>query len=125
MPKLTATLGAKKGVLATRKQVRIHLTRWKPDNPKEKAMMAFFIFGLSIALMFLKAVVLVDLWLWFVVPLGAPVVGMAQAYGLGLIVSWLSVVTEYSNKTHAELMYGLGHSLARALMVWLVGWILS
>lgn len=35
-----------------------------------------------------KAVVLVDLWAWFIVPLGAPVIGMAHALGIAL-ASWL------------------------------------
>jgi hypothetical protein len=35
--------------------------------------------------LWLKAIVAVDLWSWFLVPLGAPVVGVAHALGLTLL----------------------------------------
>lgn len=31
------------------------------------------------------------LWGWFIVPLGAPMIGWAQAYGLALIAAYISV----------------------------------
>lgn len=58
---------------------------------------------LSIAL---RGVVLSYLWLWFLVPLGLPVIGIMHALGISLIVTFLVTSTgnkheQYPKKTKA------------------------
>lgn len=47
---------------------------------------AFVLFNLILTMFTIST-----LWGWFVVPLGAPVIGWAQAYGFALIASYIAV----------------------------------
>lgn len=40
----------------------------------------------------LGAFVLVQLWAWFMLPLGVPAIGVAHAYGIGVIATFLTYV---------------------------------
>lgn len=49
------------------------------------------------------AFTLAKLWLWFVVPLGMPVIGMAHVYGLVTLVSMPLIGVAWSaNKAHED-----------------------
>lgn len=47
-----------------------------------------------------KGYVLHLLWLWFMVPLGLPAIGVALACGVGLVVSYLTVDLGVERKDH-------------------------
>lgn len=57
----------------------------------------------SIPLAIYRAWVLMTLWGWFVVPLGAPRIGMAWAYGIGVIY-WCFKGYRYSTEQEREHM---------------------
>lgn len=61
------------------------------------------------------------LWLWFVVPLGAPPIGTAWAIGLGCLVSRLSLADI------ATPVLGLSKVISETViwlsLIWLTGWI--
>lgn len=46
---------------------------------------AVFAFGFLALLAVLRGLVLVQLWAWFLMPLGAPRIGIAHAIGLGIM----------------------------------------
>jgi len=50
----------------------------------------------------LRAYALYQLWSWFVVPLGAPKIGMAHAYGLSLVGALSSSGIIYKKQTEEE-----------------------
>jgi hypothetical protein len=55
-----------------------------------------FLFGVLLAL--LRGYVLSHLWGWFLVPLGAPPIGMVCAIGISIILSFLVVQPDLSQK---------------------------
>lgn len=57
---------------------------------------------LFVALVLLRAVVLKDLWGWFVVPLGVPGIGMAHAVGISTIASLLTSSPTTSRKDEKD-----------------------
>lgn len=67
------------------------------------------------------------LWGWFIVPLGAPVIGWAQAYGIALIAAWLTVrsAPNFNPGVLRDLTFGqkVGKTVGVNLGVLLVGWI--
>lgn len=55
-----------------------------------------FIMVLCLPFTLFNALVLTKLWLWFAVPYGAPVINVAHAYGISLLVGYFFVGV-YSN----------------------------
>ena len=58
------------------------------ETKKEKSIDGFLCLLLILPVVFFCAYVGKTLWWWFVVPLGAPAIGMAQAYGIDILVSF-------------------------------------
>jgi len=50
-----------------------------------------------------RALVMVDLWMWFVVPLGVVEVGMAHMYGITLVGTLVSGISSPSKSDDGEL----------------------
>lgn len=83
---------------------------------------------LDIPAMILRGYVLSVLWRWFVVPLGVPEIGIAQAIGISIIVGlvMLGVATK-SDTSEADAEWweagikALFRSVAGSLMAWGVG----
>jgi hypothetical protein len=75
---------------------------------------------LGIPLAIYRAWVLMTLWGWFVVPFGAPRIGMAWAYGLGVIY-WCFKGYRYSTEQEQEYMRSLagmiGHFLYATILL--------
>lgn len=79
-----------------------------------------------IANMAFRGYVLTDLWGWFVVPLGAPQIGITAAIGLSLILHWLTMnqfaaMREDDSKGYAK---AFGRSLEIAIVTlctWAIG----
>ena len=73
-----------------------------------------------------KGYVLSVLWVWFAVPLGAPAVGMIQAMGIALLVSFLTYQHISSPKKEQSTAEAMGDAVAMALMYPLlalcIGW---
>ncbi len=81
----------------------------------------------------LNGFVLVDLWAWFVLPLGAPTVSFAHAIGLDLLVTYVvqrrSDVEPTKKKKQSEaerdteIQTRLVVMLTRSLVAWCVGYV--
>ena len=73
-----------------------------------------------------KGYVLSVLWVWFAVPLGAPAVGVIQAMGIALLVSFLTYQHIRSPKKEQSTAEAIGDATGMALMYPLialgVGW---
>lgn len=54
-------------------------------------------------------------WGWFIVPLGAPVIGWAQAYGLSLIIAYLTFRMNPAFKTDLLQTLTFGQRVGRAV----------
>lgn len=67
----------------------------------------------------LSGVVVVDLWCWFAVPLGAPEIGLFHALGLRLLVFPRSAVVESGEKPGKIIAVGIVFSL----VTWGLGWL--
>ena len=66
-------------------------------------------------LIMFRAFVMVDLWLWFVVPLGVAKVGMAHMYGVTLIgnmVAGASISTDDSDDVWKSIFLSIFISLS-------------
>jgi hypothetical protein len=83
--------------------------------------------ALSIPLGIYRAWVLMLLWGWYVVPLGAPDIGMAHAYGLSLIALLCTMTREPErNETIAEgLFHAAFFGTWTTTFALVIGWALS
>lgn len=78
------------------------------------------IVALLILSIILTAYTVSTLWLWFIVPLGAPTIGMAHAYGAALLLQYLTVrVSDKEEDVGATVVLQILKSLG-ALLVGLV-----
>jgi hypothetical protein len=69
-----------------------------------------------------SALVLMDMWTWFVVPLGVPTIGMAHVLGLRLCVSLFTNRYHKDTRTAAEiLIYGF----VLYSIMWCFGWVIA
>lgn len=50
-----------------------------------------FVLAMCVVNILVRGVVLVDLWEWFIVPLGVMQIGIAQSLGISLILSFLTM----------------------------------
>ncbi len=69
-----------------------------------------------IVLVFLSAFTVSTLWGWFLVPLGLPVIGMAHAYGLGLLACYITGTTSLAS-TVAKQDKGAYEGIVTVLLV--------
>ncbi len=75
--------------------------------------------------MVLEGVVLYYLWLWFVVPLGAPAIGLLHALGLGMIIHFLTYhFYDFKKNDEAGIWEPLCHLLVRPVFTLGFGWLL-
>lgn len=72
-----------------------------------------------VPLALLRGVVVRDMWAWFVVPLGVKPIGMAEAIGLSLLVSYVTY-TYVDNEEDWPVVAGFIRSLIITLICW--GW---
>lgn len=75
----------------------------------------------------LRAVVLMVLWRWFLVPLGAPPIGIATAWGLGLIAMLLLPTPDPADEPDA-LEYAvrlIAASVTGSVIALATGWIVQ
>lgn len=77
--------------------------------------------------LFLAMFTVSTLWGWFIVPLGAPVISLVQAYGLILILAYFKArhSTNFVKGVLEHLTFGqkVGKAVGINLIVLLVGWI--
>lgn len=52
---------------------------------------------------FFRAFVIAALWRWFAQPLGLPAIGMAHAYGFGLLINYVSAGGTVKDRDIADL----------------------
>lgn len=64
------------------------------------------------------------LWGWYAVPLGAPVIGLAQAWGVSWLVSLLTW-QQMPRDEDADPIYGVVLSATISLLAVGIGWIVS
>jgi hypothetical protein len=77
--------------------------------------------ALDIPVLILRGFVLSQLWLWFLVPLGVPVVGIAQAIGISLLVSMLTV-SSHKSSDDDDFWTGAIGNLLKSLLMSLLAW---
>lgn len=67
------------------------------------------------------------IWGWFIVPMGAPVIGWVQAYGIALIMTYIAArqTPSFSEAIVKKLTLGqkIGKSVGINIGVLLLGWI--
>ena len=74
----------------------------------------------------LTAFVVATMWGWFVVPLGAPHLGMAHAYGLGTLISYVAMARpkpDTDSPWWQTLANAVGQHLAASGYALGAGWI--
>ena len=81
-----------------------------------KFLLGFLGFCLAI---FVCAVVMQDLWRWFIVPFGVSEVGLAHAAGLNLLIGWRTHGRDHS--PDEELSGQLIRIILAALLTWVFG----
>ena len=83
---------------------------------------ALFVFQLLLTMFTISTI-----WGWFIVPLGAPVIGMAQAYGISLILAYITVRSTPDFKTDIlrtmSLSERVGKSIGINVGILLIGWV--
>lgn len=67
----------------------------------------------------IRAAILVSIWAWFMVPLGAPDIGVAMAIGITCVVS---MIVPHPDKK-GDGWQGVIGSVIGWLVVWLIAWI--
>ena len=96
------------------------------EEPTEVAIGCGMIFVMLPLSILLRAFVLVQLWHWFVVPLGVVSIGMAHAYGLAALVSLLNPQKIDKYDEEEGVLRGAIKatiiSLLLPLIIWFVGW---
>ena len=86
-------------------------------------LMPFLLVGILAPLAILRAFVLTKLWNWYAVPFFAlPHMIMVFAYGIALIVSFLTASTQY-RKSESGLAHAFATAFLSPLFCLLLGWI--
>lgn len=62
------------------------------------------------------------LWYWFVVPLGAPRIGLLEMWGLSLAINYL--INDPNQASQGSSLQKVGMSLAKPIVGLIVGWVL-
>ena len=104
------------------------------DNEEEAKTIAIGCLAIIIVTPFaimLRGFVLTRLWLWFLVPLGLPAIGLWHAYGLSILIALFTsgMGRIPSNKDEDErrsIIYHsvfrlIGYSIGGPLLLWLLG----
>ena len=73
---------------------------------------------ISLISLLVRGLVLVDLWAWFVVPLGAPAIGALHALGISLLIQFV-VVDVGAARSGAVTAIA---NVVLACAVWVMGW---
>lgn len=86
--------------------------------------------GIIVAAIVLRAWVLTMLWGWFVVPYGAPAIGIATAIGISLIIGMfthnISKEKTVKIKTMSDFTSEvMGRAFGNPIVVLILGWIVS
>ena len=78
-------------------------------------------------LMYFESWLLVDLWLWFAVPLGAKVLSFYQIMGLNILIHSFISRLRYAKKEDDEniLMKNFFSAVASMPLRWGVGWLIA
>ena len=89
------------------------------ETKTEELYKNLLVLFVSIGLLFLSAYVTLCMWRWFVVPLGAPSIGYAHAYGLSLMAAFhtRSPLVKKETDDHAKNVWT---SLSWVLLVWAI-----
>lgn len=90
--------------------------------------MQILVFFAIIALMVFRGFVAATLWGWFVVPLGAPVIGVAHAVGLLLLVTLATSDGYDKDNERGDAAYYFKRivvSLAVIVFALVVGWVVT
>lgn len=80
-----------------------------------------------VALIILRGLVLSMLWGWFIVPLGAPVLSVAQAVGIVLIVMLITFRSTERSEIEDRKWYSLALAIIAGMhTLWLLflGWVI-
>ena len=94
------------------------------NNTKDPWTFQTVVAGISlfITILFVRAVILIDFWEWFAVPLGAvPISSLWHALGVATLVSLLVVKIDW-NKQSNPTIARMGGSVFVYLLLWAVGW---
>ena len=67
----------------------------------------------------LNAFVLTQMWAWFIVPLGVVAIGMAHAWGLAIIIMWIT--DHNTQKNDDEFVVVMARAIIGPLFVLLFG----
>lgn len=93
----------------------------------EKAITVISGLVITILSLILTMFTISTLWGWFIVPLGAPVIGWAQAYGLALILAYFKArqSTNFVEGILEKLTFGqkVGKTVGVNLGALLIGWV--
>lgn len=81
------------------------------------------VFAAVVLLGLLRGFVLTYLWQWFVVPFGAPEIRVIHAWGISILIAFLTY--ELNENVDSKPSERFAKSLLASLMVFFVGWILS
>lgn len=79
--------------------------------------------GAMIAASILNGWALVQLWGWFMVPLGLPVLSLPWAIGIAVVVSFLTNHNEPRKSDDVDVGKAIGHAFLRPVISVGVGWI--
>jgi len=82
------------------------------------------IVGLLVALCLLNGFMLSYMWAWFIVPLGAPPIGVLHAIGIGILVSVLTSEASPGGQDEDAIQKMLGKLFAK-LAVFGIAWAVS
>lgn len=84
-------------------------------------------FGVLALSVIINGYVLSILWVWFIVPLGLPVISVAHSIGLAMVTGWLTY--QYTNKKEEDIIKTLTEFailfIVRPLAVLGVGYIVK
>ena len=88
-------------------------------SSKDTNLFSIFMALASVPLLvMLRAFVMVDLWLWFIVPLGVVKVGMAHMYGITLIGSLVVGASTNSSDDSDDVWKSVFLSVFVSLVFW-------
>lgn len=94
-------------------------------NPAVSCIVAVLVFVNIVPVMIWRGFVLQSLWVWFLVPLGTPMVGIVQAIGVSMTLSYIAgtssiqeAISKLSKKTDEDAN-SPSDLLGKILMSWL------
>jgi hypothetical protein len=80
------------------------------------------------ALAAIPLIILLDAWTaatfwgWFAVPLGAPVIGKAFAYGIGAVLAWATRSAHTAKQDDTYVIQGAVREIASTIFYLIVAW---